>query len=504
MTLSEQLAEFVVTVHDDALPDAVRAMAQKTILDWAGAVLAGATQPPAAMARRALLPLGGRPEAEVVGTGARTDALRAALLNGLAAHIVEVDDLHRPSTTHAGAPVVAAALAAAEREGASGQRLLEAVVAGFEVAVRVAEAVNPSHYRFWHNTATCGTFGAAAAAARVLGLGPRDTAQALGSAGTMAAGLWEFLRDGAMSKHLHAGHAAHDGLLAALLAREGLTGARAILEGEQGFFRAMAVGADPGRVTDRLGERFAITENSFKLFPCCGHTHSAIAAALEVRSRGGVDLPVIDEVQVETYSAALQVTGNPDPRTPYQAKFSLPYTVAAALRWGRVGLGEFEPAALADPEVRGLLGRVRVTVDPALDNRYPAVWPARVTVRLKGGPTHTGFVEQAPGEDGAAVPYEALAAKFRDLLEWAVKQAGAQPAEGPGGPLAADTLRERYAAVPEAVRQLAEVDRLGPGVLWGASRGAGRSASASAGQGAGGSPGRSAGQGPGVTSPTRR
>jgi 2-methylcitrate dehydratase PrpD len=490
-TLSEHLAEFVVTVRYDALPDAVRAMAQKTVLDWAGAVLAGAAQPPAAMARRALLPLGGRPEAEVIGTGARTDALRAALLNGLAAHILEVDDLHRPSTTHAGAPVVAAALAAAERAGVSGPRLVEAVVAGFEVAVRVAEAVNPSHYRFWHTTATCGTFGAAAAAAKVLGLGPRDTAQALGSAGTMAAGLWEFLREGAMSKHLHAGHAAHDGLLAALLAREGFTGARAILEGEQGFFRAMAAGADPGRVTDRLGERFAIAENSFKLFPCCGHTHGAIAAALEVRSRGGVDPPAIDEVRVETYSAALQVTGNPDPQTPYQAKFSLPYTVAAALRWGRVGLGEFEPAALADPEVRGLLGRVRVAVDPALDARYPAAWPARVTVRLKGGPTHSALVEEAPGEDGAAVPYEALAAKFRDLLAWAVGQVGAQPAEDLGGTLAADALRERYAAVPEAVRQLAGVERLGPGALWGAGQGASRS------------PDRSAGRGAGATSPAR-
>ncbi len=458
-TLSQTLGEFGAGLRYEDLPHAVVEMARKAVLDWLGSVLAGSTQPPAQMARQFALSLGGQGEADVIGTGVRTDVLRSALLNGLAAHIVELDDLHRPSTTHAGAPVIAAALGAAEREGASGRRFLEAVVVGFDVAARIAEAVNPSHYRFWHNTATCGTFGAAAAVAKVLGLDPDTFAHALGSAGTMAAGLWEFLTDGAMSKHLHTGQAAHDGALAAYLAREGFTGARAILEGEKGFFRAMATGADPAKVTASLGETFKIAENSFKLHPCCGHTHSAIAAALEVRRAAGAPDEIrgeIRDVQVGTYRAALDITGNPDPPTPYQAKFSLPYTVAAALWWGRVGLPEFEPAAIADPGVRALMAHVRANVDPDLDARYPAAWAATVTVTLRDGTTLRQTVDQAPGEDGQALGYDDLEAKFRDLLAWAKAQA----------PEAAEAL-EAYAAAPAAVRWLGTLEKMAPGALAG-------------------------------------
>jgi 2-methylcitrate dehydratase PrpD len=429
-------------------------MARKSILDWLASVLAGSTQPPAQMARRAVASIGGRPEADVLGAGVRADVLRAAFLNGLAAHIVELDDLHRPSTTHAGAPVIAAALVAAEREGASGQRLIEAVVVGFDVAIRIAEAVNPSHYRFWHNTATCGTFGAAAAVAKVLDLDPQRFAQALGSAGTTAAGLWEFLQDGAMSKHLHAGQAAQNGALAAYLAREGFTGARAILEGEKGFFQAMAVDAEPGRISNRLGETFKITENSFKLYPCCGHTHTAIAAALMVRDHGAVEPDAILQVLVGTYRAALDITGNSEPTTPYQAKFSLPYVVAAALRWGRVGLREFEPAATDDPQVRSVMARLRAEVDPRLDARYPDLWPATVALRLRDGRTLRETVDRVPGEDGQALSLEDLERKFSELLAWAKAQA----------PEAEDVL-DAYTVAPARVRRLEEIERLGPGVL---------------------------------------
>ncbi|HEY8486057.1 MAG TPA: MmgE/PrpD family protein [Limnochordales bacterium] len=423
VTLSQQLARFAVGLRLEELPGPVVEMARKCLLDWMGSVLAGSTQPPAAMARRYLEVLGGRPQASLFGTGLRTGVGQAAFGNGLAAHIVEMDDLHRPSTLHAAAPVISAAVACAEQAGASGRRLLEAVVVGYEVACRIAEAVNPSHYRFWHNTATCGTFGAAAAAAKVLGLGEEAFAHALGSAGSQAAGLWEFMRDGAMTKHLHTGQAALNGVTAAYLAREGFTGASAILEGEKGFFRAMAQEADPSRVTDGLGSRFAILENSFKLYPCCGHTHSAVAAALWLRQAYGLQASRIRQVEVRTYRAALEVAGHTEPRTPYEAKFSLVYTVAAALARGRLGLEEFDPEALQDPQVEQVRRCTRAGWEAACEQAYPRRWMAVVEVELADGQRLQHRVDRVPGEDGAAVSMQELEGKFRSMLRWACSRA---------------------------------------------------------------------------------
>jgi 2-methylcitrate dehydratase PrpD len=454
--LSEALAEFCAAVRYEDLPPAAVEMARKSLLDWLGSALAGSTQPPAEMAPRFAVTLGGRSEAILVGTTLRADVLRAAFLNGLAAHIVELDDLHRPSTLHAGAPVIAAALAATEREGSSGRRLIEALVVGYEVAIRIAEAVNPSHYRFWHNTATCGMFGAAAAVAKVLTLDRDVFVHAMGSAGTLAAGLWEFLKEGAMSKHLHTGHAAHDGALAAYLAREGFTAARAILEGEKGFFHAMAVDANPDKITRGLGNIFKITENSFKLYPCCGHTHSAIAAALEIRRRWAVDPDEIQEIRVQTYRAALEIAGNSEPATIYQAKFSLPYTVAAAFVRGRVGLSEFEPEALSDHKLRKLMTRIQLEMAPDLDARYPGTWAATVVVTSRDGREHRQTIDRSPGEDGSVLGFDALARKFDELLAWAKAQAPRSAAE-----------LDLYADAANALRRLEQAERITPGAIAG-------------------------------------
>src|SRR5688572_16044403 len=231
------------------------------------------------MARRISAGFGTSGEATVFG-GPRGSAAAAAFANGVASHILELDDIHTASTVHGAAPIIPAALAVAEREFASGQAFLAAVVLGYEAAFRIGEAVNPSHYRFWHPTGTVATFGAAAAAGSVLGLNAAEMRDAFGSAGTQAAGLWEFNADGAMSKHLHPGKAAFNGVLAADLARAGFTGASRILEGERGFFRAMSSTPDLSRIADGLGTAWKIGENGFKLHACCGHTHTAIDAAI--------------------------------------------------------------------------------------------------------------------------------------------------------------------------------------------------------------------------------
>jgi 2-methylcitrate dehydratase PrpD len=276
--LTRALAEFLSDTAYGDLPSSVVDECYRATLDWLGSALAGALEPPARIAQRVARGLGSSDESTVFGAG-RGSAAAAALANGVASHILELDDVHKGSTLHAAAPVISAALAVAERERAPGRAFTRAIALGYDAALRIGEAVNPSHYRYWHPTGTAATFGAAAAAGSLLGLTSAQMLDALGTAGTQAAGLWEFNADGAMSKHLHPGKAAFNGVLAADLARLGFTGATRILEVERGFFRATAAGFDPSRVTDRLGEQWKITENCYKLYSCCAHTHTAIDVA---------------------------------------------------------------------------------------------------------------------------------------------------------------------------------------------------------------------------------
>ena len=247
--MTRQLAEVMAATTSAHLAPETLAHARRAVLDWLGSVMAGALEPPARMARRVAAQLGTSDEA-MMFAGGRAAAAAAAFANGVASHILELDDIHKGSTVHAAAPIIPAALAVAEREHATGRAFLTAVTLGYETAFRVGEAVNPSHYRFWHPTGTAATFGAAVAAGSLIRLDAARMLHALGSAGTQAAGLWEFMADGSMSKHLHPGKAAFNGVLSADLARAGFTGAERILEGDRGFFRAMSTDADLSRVTD--------------------------------------------------------------------------------------------------------------------------------------------------------------------------------------------------------------------------------------------------------------
>jgi 2-methylcitrate dehydratase PrpD len=350
-------------------------------------------------------------------SGGRSSASGAALANGVASHILEFDDIHKTSTVHAAAPVISAALAVAEREHADGRAFLLAVTLGYEAALRIGEAVNPSHYRYWHPTGTAATFGAAAAAGSLIHLSPAQILDALGSAGTQAAGLWEFNADGAMSKHLHPGKAAFNGVLSADLARLGFTGATRILEGKRGFFRAMSGSYDESCVTDALGERWKIAENCYKLYSCCGHTHTAIDVALELRVRTPGDWPGdLSHVLIETYGPGYEIVKELTPRTPYQAKFSIAYCVAIALVDGRVGLDQFTPERLRDPAMAALLEHIQVVVADDLTAKYPAAWPTRVTLTLSNGAILTASADYPRGNPENPVSTAQLEDKFRSLV----------------------------------------------------------------------------------------
>ena len=405
------LAEWVAGQH--SLSAATAAMAKRCVLDWLGAGFAGCSLPAGGIAARLAAHLGGPAEATLLA-GGRVACTGAALANGIASHAVEMDDLHRASVMHLGTVTIPAALALGEREHCPGRRLLEAVVCGYEVGARVAEAAGSAHYRFWHVTGTAGALAAAAAGSVILGLAARETLNALGNAGTLSAGLWQFLTDGAMSKTLHAGRAADTGVLCALLAQEGFTGASAILEGEKGFLRAMAGGGDPARLTEGLGGGYRIDRNSFKLHAACGHTHPAIDAALELRRRGEVP-GEIDEIRVRTFRTALEVTGIRDPRNPYQAKFSLPFCIALALIRGRVDPDDFTPAALADQAVRDLAGRVVLEEDDAGTAAYPSLWQATVVISSAGRRRREERVEAPRGSPENPATDREITEKFMRL-----------------------------------------------------------------------------------------
>ncbi len=423
-TIQEQLATFIFEASYEALPAEALAMGRLCVLDWLGSVYAGKGARPAVAMLLVAKSLGGNPEATLLPDGSRSSAYMAALVNAAASHVVEMDDLHKGSILHPAAPVVPAALAMAEREGASGQEFLAALVVGYEVAIRAGEAMGPSHYRFWHTTGTCGTFGAAAAASKILGLSRPEVAMALGSAGTQAAGLWEFLVDGAMSKQLHPAKAAADGLLAALLAEQGFTAATRIFEGEKGFGRAMAGEADLDRLTRDLGiAPPRILSISFKAHAACYHIHSAIDAALEIRRKFPGPPADVERVQVALYPAALDLLERVEARDPYTAKFNIPFCVATALVYGQVGLSAFTPDRLADPKIRAIVPRISLVRDAELGKAYPECWPAVVEVTTRAGQGHTARVDFPKGDPKNPMSQEEVVAKFHNLATPALSEA---------------------------------------------------------------------------------
>lgn len=405
--------------------DRDRVDAERFVRDWLGSYVAGG----AAREGRILA---------AYGEDVR-DLEGRVFLAAARSHVTETDDLHRTSVTHPGCVVVPVALLLGREIGATGHAVLSAVLAGYEAMIRVGEALGPAHYRIFHNTATAGPFGAAAAAASLLQLDEDVWVHAFGSSGTQAAGLWQFNEEGAMSKPLHAGHAAAAGLRATLLAAEGLTGAEHILEGEKGLFRALCPDARPETVCAEA-PGWKLVETSMKPYPCCRHVHPAIDAALEVRAALGGAVP--ERVSVESYPAALDVTDRPDPRTPHEARFSLQYAVARTLVRGAPGLDAFDAGALEDEDVRSILGRVTVGVGEDLACAYPERWGARVEVRSDGGHTFHTKVVSATGDPGRPLDDATLDAKVEGLFAWSglAPQLGAEllescralTADGPG------------------------------------------------------------------------
>lgn len=417
---SATLAAFAANLRFEDIPAPVLRRAEDLLLDCLASILAGASARPVLAIDRyaaAMGPADG--PSEILINRRRTSPVFAAMVNAAAAHVVEQDDVHNGSVFHPAAVVFPPALAVAQALGRSGRDLLVAAVAGYEVGIRVGEFLGRSHYKIFHTTGTAGTLAAAAATGRLLGLSPAAMLDAFGSAGTQAAGLWEFLRDAADSKQLHTARAAANGIAAAYLAQEGFTGARHILEGPQGMAAGMSTDADPARLTDRLGTRWALAETSFKFHASCRHTHPAADALQQVLREHKLAEGDIERVVAHVHQGAIDVLGPVvDPRTVHQSKFSMGTVLGLIARQGRAGLPEFD-AALDDPAVADFRGRVTMELDPEVDGAYPQRWIGKVTVHTRDGRVLHGRVDEPKGDPGNTLSRDEIEAKTLSLGRYA-------------------------------------------------------------------------------------
>lgn len=322
---------------------------------------------------------------------------RTAFWMGASMHIQEVDDLHRQSVVHPGCVVIPTVLALGMREDISGLQMLEAVVKGFEACTRIGNSVGPAHYKIWHNTATCGPFGAAYAAGTLFGLEKEQFRDALGNAGTQSSGLWEFSENGAMSKHLHAGRAGQSGLLSAELAKLGFSGSPTILEGKRGFYAACCPDANPDALLVDPEGSWQIHKTSIKPWPCCRHTHPAIDAALEISSK--LDGGNIESIELGVTQATLDVCDKPTPETLYDAKFSLQHCVSVAILDGQVGFDAFESDARQ--RVAKMAMKISLERNEEIEKAYPNAWGAEVKVKLTNGKEFSVRRKHAKGDPDA-------------------------------------------------------------------------------------------------------
>jgi 2-methylcitrate dehydratase PrpD len=425
---TQALASFLAGLRFEDLPDEVVERTEEFFLDWVASALAGKNAMPVQILERFAEAMG--PEdgpSEILVSRQRTSPLFAALVNGAASHVVEQDDVHNGAVFHPATVVFPAVLATAQQTGSSGREVLVASVAGYEAGVRIGAFLGRSHYRVFHTTGTAGTLAAAAAVAHLLGADEETMLQALGSAGTQAAGLWEFLRDAADSKQLHTAKAAADGLLSAYIARDGFTGARRVLEGERGMTAGMSTDADPAKLVDGLGERWAVLETSFKYHAACRHTHPAADALLQAMQEHQLAADDIERVRARVHAAAIDVLGPvTDPQSIHQSKFSMGFVLALAALRGRAGVNDFTEEALEDEELRAFHDRVEMVLDEEVDAAYPERWIGLVDVETSSGKRFTSRVDVPKGDPGNTLSPEEIEEKARDLAAY---RDGASPEE---------------------------------------------------------------------------
>jgi 2-methylcitrate dehydratase PrpD len=418
MTAAEQIGAWTASLRLEAIPPHVQLAAKLHLLDTLGCGIAASALGIATAGRRIGREAGGSPQASVIGAPPMP-AAPAALANAMLCHGLDYDDTHTDSVCHVSTVVGPTALAAAEAAGAGGDELLVALVVGSEIITRVGMATPAAfHRRGFHPTSVCGVLGAAAAAARLRGLDAGRIVRALGIAGSLAGGIFEYLADGSETKPIHAANAAHGGIVAAGLAAHGATGPASVLEGRFGLFAAFADvhGIDLEPVFADLGERWETPRIAYKPYPACHFIHAPLDAAIEALGGQHVDPQDIEEIVVRVPEPGVALVLEPAadkvaPRTSYDAKFSLPYSIAALLVHGRVDLDSYRPETIGDPLVIALARRVRYQVEAF--PTFPKAFPGAASIRLRNGRRLEAVLPHQRGGPENPMSDDQVIAKFR-------------------------------------------------------------------------------------------
>jgi len=423
VSLSKRLAEFICKLEYNQLESKVVEQTKKCFLDYVGVSLLGSATDIGQSLINLVKSMGGAKEATIIGERDKFPCINVAFVNGALAHIHDLDDGHRFAWGHPGAPVISAALAAGEKVNATGKELITAIVAGYEVFVRISRSINPSHLkRGFHTTGTCGALGAAAASGKIIGLNVNELTNALGIAGTQSSGLLEVLRGDSIIKPLNPGRAAQSGILAALLAHSGITAPDTILEGEYGICRATSDNFNPKAITANLGGgEYEIMGVYFKFYSSCRHTHPSIDSILHLINKYRISPEEIDEVKIQTYSEAYNLCGKEyAPKTFSTAKFSLPYCIAAAIIERKVDSDIFTAVKIKDQFILNLAKRVRVEVDPDIDRSVPKERGSRAIIVKKNGEKYEYYVKIPYGEPENPASLKDLKSKFKALSRKAI------------------------------------------------------------------------------------
>jgi 2-methylcitrate dehydratase PrpD len=411
MGTTVELAKFIAGLNASEIPPDVLHQAKRCLVDWLGVTLAGSADPSAAVLCAVADDLNSGSQATILGSGRGASLLIAALINGYASHILDYDDTYNPerTTVHGSAPVWPVVIGLSERRAVNGRQALAAFVAGFETEVKVALAAGPAHYEAgWHVTGTVGHFGAAAAAAQLLRLGPDAVANALGAAGTQAAGLKAVY--GSLGKALHPGKAAMDGLLAALLADKGFTATDSILEDKRGFLKVLSPAPDPELVTKDLGRKWTLLDDGFKPYACGSLTHPTIEGVIELRREHGLNPSHIKSIEATVNDYVSWVTAKEEPTTGLQGKFSIYHCAAVAALDGSASVRQFENDRVNDPDVIEMRRRVGITVDDSLPKDA-----AVVTITLSDGRSLNREVMHNKGTPAKPMTDAEIEEKFLDL-----------------------------------------------------------------------------------------
>jgi 2-methylcitrate dehydratase PrpD len=421
MGITQELAGYCNRIKFNDLSDEVIDCVKYRFLDWISVVCRGSIEDPSQTVYRFIREME-KGQGVIVGTRQKAPYLYSALANGTSSHSIEMDDVDNESSLHPGVVVFSSTLATGEMAGASGKRFILAAVLGYEVMVRLGTALGPenSYKRGFHPTGTCGTFGSSVASSKILGLQEDEISNAMGIAGSQAAGSMEYLAQGAWTKPFHAGWAAHSGMAAALLSRKGFKGPSSILEGRDGFLHAYSNRADPSRVLEGIGSGFQILRTSVKVHACCRYMHSPIDAVLKIIKENNLRPEQVRKIKVGVLRAGAHLIAEPieskySPQSIVDAQFSMPFGAAAALLYGRAGLKEFQPATIRSKPIRETMRKVECIIDPELERTFPKQWRATAEILTDDDKRYSTTVEYPKGDPENPLSWEEMIERFHEL-----------------------------------------------------------------------------------------